>query len=77
MRRLKWLAWMAAAASLLFSSAAAFPWGIWEKPKAQLVGTVFAEPSPAPDFTLTDQHGSAFHMAETKGKGYIHVAFAG
>jgi protein SCO1/2 len=59
---------MVAAASLLFSSAAAFSRGIGEKPKAQLVGTVFAEPSPAPDFTLTDQHGSAFHMAETKGK---------
>jgi protein SCO1/2 len=59
---------MAAAALLLFSSAAAFPRGSREMPKAQLVGTVFAEPSPAPDFTLTDQHGSAFHMAETKGK---------
>jgi protein SCO1/2 len=62
------LALIAAVALLLFSSAVVFSRGIREKPEAQLVGTVFAEPSPAPDFTLTDQHGSRFHMAETKGK---------
>jgi protein SCO1/2 len=67
MNRLNHLALMAAA-FFLFSSAALFPLGRREKPKAQLAGTVLSEPSPAPDFTLTDQRGSFFRMAETKGK---------
>jgi len=33
-----------------------------------LAGTVLEQPSYAFDFTLTDQHGSTFHMAETRGK---------
>ena len=33
-----------------------------------LVGTVIPHPSPAPDFTLTDQHSALFHMADTKGR---------
>jgi cytochrome oxidase Cu insertion factor (SCO1/SenC/PrrC family) len=33
-----------------------------------LVGTVLAGPTPAPDFTLTDQHGRPFHLADTRGK---------
>ena len=34
----------------------------------KLVGTVIPHPSPAPDFTLTDQRGAPFHMADTKGR---------
>src|SRR5208282_454616 len=34
----------------------------------KLSGTVIPHPSPAPDFTLTDQHGSQFRMADTKGR---------
>ncbi len=33
-----------------------------------LKGNVFSRPWPAADFTLTDQHGAAFHMSDTKGK---------
>jgi len=33
-----------------------------------LVGTVLAGPTMAPDFTLVDQHGLPFHLADTKGK---------
>lgn len=47
-----------------FPAAAA---GIFERPP-KLVGTVIPEPSPAPDFTLTDQDGQPFHMADTRGK---------
>jgi protein SCO1/2 len=34
----------------------------------KLVGTVIPHPAAAPDFTLTDQKGLPFHMANTKGK---------
>jgi protein SCO1 len=40
----------------------------------KLVGTVIPHPSPAPDFTLTDQHGLPFHMADTRGRVVV-VAF--
>ena len=29
----------------------------------------------APDFTLTDQHGKAFHLAAYRGKSTVVVAF--
>jgi protein SCO1/2 len=62
------LASIAAAAMWVLGSATVFPAGSGETPEAQLVGTVLAEPAPAPEFTLTDQHGAAFRMAETRGK---------
>jgi protein SCO1 len=40
--------------------------GAGETPRA-LVGTVLPQPTPAPDFTLTDQDGRAFRMADTRG----------
>ncbi len=36
--------------------------------KSGLVGTIVEHPAPAPDFTLTDQHGLPFHMAKARGK---------
>jgi protein SCO1/2 len=33
-----------------------------------LLGTVYTQAPPAADFTLTDQHGKPFHMADTRGK---------
>lgn len=44
-----------------------FARGIFERPPA-LNGTVIPHPSAAPDFTLTDQHGLPFHMADTRGR---------
>jgi cytochrome oxidase Cu insertion factor (SCO1/SenC/PrrC family) len=57
---------------LLFSLLAAFvrpafPLGIFERP-VKLSGTVIEHPSPALDFTLTDQDGRSFRMADTRGK---------
>jgi protein SCO1/2 len=57
-----------AAALLLLGSAGVFSQAGGGKPTAQLAGMVYSEPSPAPDFTLTDQHGSTFRMAQTRGK---------
>jgi cytochrome oxidase Cu insertion factor (SCO1/SenC/PrrC family) len=51
---------------LVFVSGA-FSLGIFEKP-VTLVGTVIPHPAAAPDFTLADQRGLPFHMAETRGK---------
>ena len=45
----------------------AFSVGMFEQP-VKLNGTVMTHPAPAPDFTLTDQHGMPFHMADAKGK---------
>ena len=39
-----------------------------ERPLTGLIGTALERPSPAADFTLTDQHDAAFHMADTKGR---------
>lgn len=55
------------AALLLAGFTGAFSRGILERP-VKLEGTVIPHPSPAPDFTLTDQQGQPFHMADTKGK---------
>ena len=45
-----------------------FALGNREQPVSGLIGTVRERPSPAADFTLTDQHDAAFHMADTKGR---------
>jgi len=45
----------------------AFSLGAFEKP-VNLSGTVIPKPAAAPDFTLTDQQGQPFHMADTKGR---------
>lgn len=29
----------------------------------------------APDFTLTDQHGASFHLAESVGQGPVVIVF--
>ena len=42
--------------------------GAKERPVTGLVDNMLQNPSPAADFTLTDQHGAQFHMADTKGK---------
>ena len=55
------------AALAFLGLANAFPQGK-ETPQQQLAGMVYSEPSPAPDFTLTDQHGSAFRLSATRGK---------
>jgi len=39
-----------------------------EQPVAGLVGNFVQHPTPAPDFTLTDQHDQPFHMADARGK---------
>jgi cytochrome oxidase Cu insertion factor (SCO1/SenC/PrrC family) len=44
-----------------------FPRGVLEPP-VQLSGTMIEHPGPAPDFTLTDQDGRPFHMADSRGK---------
>jgi cytochrome oxidase Cu insertion factor (SCO1/SenC/PrrC family) len=45
----------------------AWPLGIFE-PAPHLSGTVIEHPTTAPDFTLTDQDGIAFRMANARGK---------
>jgi protein SCO1/2 len=39
-----------------------------EQPVTGLIGTALERPSPAADFTLTDQHDAVFHMADTRGR---------
>ena len=39
-----------------------------EKPLTGVVDNVLQQSSPAADFTLTDQHETPFHMADTRGK---------
>ncbi len=38
------------------------------QPVTGLGGTVLEQPSKAVDFTLSDQHGSTFHMSDTRGR---------
>ena len=54
-------------ASLLAVSGPAFSLGVFERP-VTLAGNVIPHPSAAPDFSLSDQHGLPFHMADSKGK---------
>jgi cytochrome oxidase Cu insertion factor (SCO1/SenC/PrrC family) len=42
--------------------------GSSEEPAPGLVGNMIHHTVPAPDFTLTDQHGQPFHMADSRGK---------
>jgi cytochrome oxidase Cu insertion factor (SCO1/SenC/PrrC family) len=46
----------------------AYAMGGKEKPLTGVVNNVLQQSSPAADFTLTDQHGTPFHMADTRGK---------
>jgi len=44
-------------------------WSAYSAPlMTPLKGNVFSQPWAASDFTLIDQHGTPFHMADTKGK---------
>jgi cytochrome oxidase Cu insertion factor (SCO1/SenC/PrrC family) len=45
-----------------------FGLGRSERPLTGVVGNLLQRASPAADFTLTDQHGDAFHMADARGK---------
>jgi protein SCO1/2 len=56
-----------AAALAFLGLSAVFPQG-GETRQPQLAGMVYSEPSPAPDFTLTDQHGSAFRLSSVRGQ---------
>ena len=42
--------------------------GNQDRPVTGVVGNLIQHSSPAPDFTLTDQNGVTFHMADMKGK---------
>ncbi len=53
--------------SWLAVSVSSFSLGIFERP-VTLAGNVIPNPSAAPDFSLSDQHGLPFHMADAKGK---------
>jgi cytochrome oxidase Cu insertion factor (SCO1/SenC/PrrC family) len=46
----------------------AFGLGNREQPLTGVVDNLLQHSSPAADFTLIDQHGLPFHLAETKGK---------
>jgi cytochrome oxidase Cu insertion factor (SCO1/SenC/PrrC family) len=46
----------------------AFGRGRREQPLTGVVGNLLQHPSQAADFTLTDQHGKPFHMADARGK---------
>jgi cytochrome oxidase Cu insertion factor (SCO1/SenC/PrrC family) len=46
----------------------AFGLGRREQPLTGVVGNLLPHPSPAADFTLTDQHGKPFHMADARGR---------
>jgi cytochrome oxidase Cu insertion factor (SCO1/SenC/PrrC family) len=53
---------------LFFSSLVpVFARGTSEQPPTGLVRNILLHPTPAADFTLTDQHGASFHMADTRG----------
>jgi len=55
---------------LLAVSLSAFPLGVFER-RPKLTGTVLEHPTPAFDFTLTDQDDQPFHMADTRGKAVL------
>ena len=57
-----------AAATFYLVALASCGGGGGPQPVTGLAGTVLEQPSRASDFTLTDQHGSTFHMADTRGK---------
>jgi len=51
----------------ILGAVTAFSLGAREQP-AKLSGTVIPHPASASDFTLPDQAGASFHMADTKGR---------
>ena len=55
-------------ALLVFVAHAAFAQGGAALTATGLIGAVYTPPVPAADFTLIDQHGTPFHMADMKGK---------
>jgi cytochrome oxidase Cu insertion factor (SCO1/SenC/PrrC family) len=57
-----------AAALFVFLAAAAHSGSTSTAGAQGLIGAVYTPPVPAADFTLTDQHGAAFHMADMAGK---------
>ena len=66
MRRARRNALPAVAVSLAFFAAAA---SVGAAPAGgALTGSVYAQPWPAADFSLTQQDGKTFHMADTRGK---------
>ena len=65
MKSVKWMVGLALLCCVLVPLGAM---GGKEQPVAGLVDNMLQTPMPAADFTLTDQHGTQFHMADTKGK---------
>jgi cytochrome oxidase Cu insertion factor (SCO1/SenC/PrrC family) len=57
-----------AAALFVFLAAAAHSGSTSTAGAQGLIGAVYTPPVPAADFTLTDQHGTPFHMADMAGK---------
>lgn len=57
-----------ALAILALCGASAAAGGLAEQPRPRLAGTEMSPAGAPVDFTLTDQHGSAFSMASTRGK---------
>ena len=53
---------------LLLLAATAYSESTAPSSTAGLIGAVYTPPVPAADFTLTDQHGTPFHMADMAGK---------
>jgi protein SCO1 len=53
---------------ILLLAATAYSESTAPAPTAGLIGAVYTPPVPAADFTLTDQHGTPFHMADMAGK---------
>lgn len=44
---------------------------VWMDRNYQYNGVVIDPPAPAPDFTLTDQHGQAFRLGDQRGKAAL------
>jgi cytochrome oxidase Cu insertion factor (SCO1/SenC/PrrC family) len=53
---------------LFLCCAALSVFGLGKGERPAVVGNLLQQPMRAADFTLTDQHGSPFHMADAKGK---------
>lgn len=67
MRSLKG-AWLVMAATFCLVAIASCGGRGGPQPVKGLAGTVLEQPSQEVDFTLPDQHGSTFRMADTRGK---------
>jgi cytochrome oxidase Cu insertion factor (SCO1/SenC/PrrC family) len=53
---------------VFLTSVSAFARGNGERIAPGLVGNILQHPMAAADFTLIDQHGATFHMADTRGR---------